>query len=126
MPKAAKFLGAAVCTALVTAMAFLAAPNPADAEAAADVVRGNGCIFFDANGTAFVDPDARVQIVATNNRRGNANVYCQGSLPAGATLPSRAMHFDFDNTGFSCLAGDDWKMTVTPSGRASFTCHVPI
>lgn len=90
------------------------------------MVRSSGCVFFDANGTPWVDADSRVQIVSTNNPRGNRSAYCQGSLPAGAALPDRAMHFDNSNTGYVCLAGDDWKMTVSPSGQASFTCHVPI
>jgi hypothetical protein len=96
------------------------APAPG---AAADVLRTNGCVFFDANGTAWFDADARIQIVTTNNPRGNQNVYCQGSLPAGATLPDRAMQFDFASTGFTCVGGQEWKMTVSPSGQASFTCH---
>jgi hypothetical protein len=40
----------------------------------ADVVRGNGCIGFDANGTPAFDPNANLQFVFTNNADGVANV----------------------------------------------------
>ncbi len=109
---------------LIAASAVAATHTPT--QPSADIARGEGCIFFDANGTPWLDADARVQIVTTNNGRGNRNAYCQGSLPAGAALPTEAQHFDNSNTGYISLAGDDWKMTVSPSGRASFTCHVPI
>ena len=91
----------------------------------ADIVRGSGCIFFDDNGTPWVDATSDFQMVFTNNEDGDANVRCEGYLPEGAALPDRALHFNFDNTGFVCLGGDEmWKMTVTPSGRATFTCHL--
>ena len=101
-------------------------PSSATAEGA-DVVRyEGGCVFFDANGTPWVDPAATIQYVVTNNGRGNRNVTCHGELPAGATLPTSAMQWDQSNTGFTCLGGDDWSGVSISSGNASFTCHQPI
>ena len=106
---------------LVSALLTMSASIFADP---ADVIRSNGCIFFDDNGTPWADSTADLQFVFTNNEDGNANVRCEGYLPEEAALPERALHFNFDNTGFVCLGGDEsWKMTVTPSGRATFTCH---
>ena len=96
-----------------------------DVKAAADIVRGTGCFFFDANGKEHFDPSANSQIIFTNNPKGNAIFRCDGHLPDGAPAPSRAMRFNHSNTGFECLGIDDWTMVVTPSGRGSVTCHIP-
>jgi hypothetical protein len=98
--------------------------SPASEAMQADIIRGLGCNFFDANGSLYHIPGARLE-VHTNNARGNTNVMCQGSLPDGAALPSRAMQFSFDNTGFTCNGSTNWKGQITPSGRFSFTCHLP-
>lgn len=91
----------------------------------ADIVSGQGCVGFDANGAPWYDPNAEFKIVFTNNPNGNANVKCTGHLPDAAPLPDRAMHWDFNNTGVPCLGGDEkWKAVTTPNGAFSFTCHL--
>jgi len=120
-----KFLKFFAVLLAAAALILTVTPGTGVVRASADIVRGTGCVFFDANGTPFVDPAATFQIVATNNGNGTVNARCQGTL-TGGVLPSKAMHFDGPSTGFTCLGGvDEWKMTVTPSGNGSFTCHIP-
>lgn len=98
---------------------------PAFAEPA-DIVRDNGCYFFDALGDPYFDPSAEVQFVFTDSDNDNVNVSCKGIL-TGGVFPSSAMHFDAQSTGFGCVnsGNEDWKSVTTPSGRAHFSCHVP-
>ena len=68
----------------------------------ADVVREDqGCTFFDGNGDPIA-VDCTVQRVYTNNEKGTFNLWGKAHLPEDAVLPERAMHFGFDNTGFTC------------------------
>lgn len=95
-------------------------------EEQATVMRSTGIAWFDGNGTLTFVPDANVQIVITNNGNGNASVRAHGTLPAGAALPDRAVHFTDESTGVACGLGFvDFKGTTSPSGQFSVTCHAP-
>ena len=89
----------------------------------ADVIREDqSCVFFDGNG----DPagvDCTVQRVHTNNDKDTWNLWGKAVLPEGAVLPDHAMHFDYDNTAFTCDGSEDWKGTLTPNGRFSISCR---
>ena len=91
----------------------------------ADIIRDNATLVFDANGTPFLDTNGSCQIVSTNNNQGNRNARCEGQLPAGAVFPTRAIRWNYANTGFTCLGSTHWQQVVTPSGRAVDTCHAP-
>ena len=88
----------------------------------ADVVRSDGTLIFDATGTPFVDPDGQCQGVTSPS--GVVTSRCQGRLPVGAVLPSRAVIWDFATTGLTCLGSTEWQQTVTPSGSATDYCIV--
>lgn len=120
-----RFLGVTASVLALATLGAVAFGADATPPSSADIVRGTGCVFFDATGAPFEDPGAAFQVVSTGNARGNTTVTCHGSLPAGAELPTRAMHWDFGNTGFTCLEEGDWNGVTTPSGQASFTCRAP-
>ena len=106
-----------VCALFVLVVGLSAlTPGPAD------VIRDDqACVFFDGNGEP-VGVDCTVQRVYTNNDKGTWNLWGKAVLPEDAVLPDRAMHFDFDNTGFTCDGSEVWRGTLTPKGRFSISC----
>jgi hypothetical protein len=94
------------------------------ADAQADVIRSDGILWFDGAANLVFVPDADVQLVRTNNARGNVNVRIHGTLPGGAVLPSQAVHHSTESTGFTCF-GMEFKGVTTPSGQFSVTCRGP-
>ncbi len=123
----AGFGGLAVIASVTAFTTATDTPVPANALDQATIIRSTGTIWFDGNGTPTVIPDGNIQIVATNNGRGNVNVRAFGTLPAGAALPATAMHFDNANTGFNCGFGGTIRFSgvTTPSGQFSFRCKAP-
>jgi len=118
-----QFISLSLCS--LTALTAALVVPVSGAHAAADIVRGSGCAGFDANGTPAFDPAAQVQVVFTNNKNGVANARCEGNLQPGQVLPTKALKFNFANTGFFCLGGDEtWQEVVTPSGNFSLICHL--
>jgi hypothetical protein len=114
-----------ILTCLVALVAFtVATPGTSADDVAPAIVAGVGCGFFDANGAFWGSGDGHV--VHTQSANGNSNLYCNGTLSPGAVLPTRAMIWTNENTGFICGNGIiQFKGTTTPSGHFSFTCHGP-
>lgn len=115
---------AAIVVSLVVVSAFA---ESSSGSAKPQIIRDLGCIFFDANGTEFIDGAAEIQIIYTNTQSGAYAITCRGELPEGAVLPTEVMHWDpADKSEYACQPGaevDEWRMTIFPSGTARFTCH---
>jgi hypothetical protein len=107
-------------------LALAAAYAPAQSSQAA-IFNSTAVFWFDGDGNALLIPDANIQVVVTNNSRGNVNVRGFGTLPEGAVLPTRTMHWDNENTGYICGFGGtvEFSGVTTPSGQFSFTCKAP-
>ena len=81
--------------------------------------------MLDGNG-GFVFASSDHQVV-TNNTRGNLTLKC--SVKGVANDTGKAAHFDFASTGIPCStslgATENWQETVSNSGNATLTCHLP-
>lgn len=86
------------------------------------VISAQGCIVFDASCSTLVfATDAEIRFVLNPN--GNSKGQCEGTLPAGAVLPTDgAVHCD----GFACFDGigttNDSRETISPSGQFTIQC----
>jgi hypothetical protein len=107
-------LGAAT---LLTLGALPVAAEPAD------VHRQSGATAFDATGAGWFDPNARVQVVTTNNGKGGFTVRYHGTLPAGAVLPAKAIRWTSDDLPNTCNGAHNWQEILRPNGTYSFICH---
>ena len=117
--KAVTIFAGAFCTALVL-VAATAAPGPAV------IISPGFFVGFDANGTPLLVPAENGQIVITNSANGNVNAHGTARLPDGAALPSKTMHWNNANTGFTCQPiSFDFKAITTPSGHVTLNCHGP-
>jgi hypothetical protein len=97
-----------------TLVAWTAAPT--------QIIRGNSCAVYDANGVSYLDTECRIQRVHTSN---GYLVQAQGTLPEGAALPDRSLKRDYTelNPDGCFLPGDRGMTTLTPSGNFNISCH---
>jgi hypothetical protein len=128
-PKLAAALTAAALAALAAVLILptAKADPPADKPGAV-VINDQGCGLFDGNGGfAFADSD---HVVVTPS--GNQHLKCRADVTPPAS--GKAVHYDTDNNPFGpgtvCaivtpagfVTTEDWRETVSASGRATLTC----
>jgi hypothetical protein len=113
---------------MLVALAFLALAwltAPAYSQAAVVHVSPGSCGVIDGAGV-IVLISGLVQAVESDS--GNVTLHCAGTLPSFATVPATATHYDGNTTPILCAtpfgATNDWKETVTPSGRVSLQCKI--
>lgn len=120
---------------VVTSLAALIAGGISVAQAAPAVAtRSDRCGLLDGNGVPYLVTDANsLKMTHTQSANGNATYQCSADVtPADS---GSAAHFDFDSTGFQCAIPDPgsftdrmtehWEETVSASGEATLTCHLP-
>jgi hypothetical protein len=117
---------------MVASLAALIAGGISVAQAApATVTRTDGCGLLDGNGVPQFATDAKM--TTTQSANDNATFQCRADVtPADS---GGAAHFDFDSTGFKCAIPnpesftdhmtEHWEETVSASGEATLTCHLP-
>ena len=117
---------------VVLAGAFLATAPSVGSATPASPGKGSGCLVGDANGDYYFDAACKTHDVLKLDKDGSVQFYSYqdaGQLPAGAALPSSAIHTTTEaclNFGGSVgvLCGTIVE-TVTPSGayKDSFRYH---
>ena len=74
----------------------------------------------------FVDEDAKVTQVETNNNKGTSKVTCTGNLPDPSLAPKKAQVYTPENSFRGCTVNGvettDYHAVVTPSGKAHLVC----
>jgi hypothetical protein len=122
---------ALVCgvTLVLSVLAVAVAGMGVSAKAAsAVVIRGNTCFVFDGNKNV-VETTGSVSVVTTGN---TSQITCIAKVPPSST--GKVVIYNFSNTGESCETSQSditgslptlqWLEVVTPSGRATLTCHL--
>lgn len=111
--------------AMLSAVLMIALGSSSVSAEPALIITDQGCGLLDGNGSG-VAATSDHQVV-TSNDRGNLTLKC--SVKGVANDTGKAVHFDFDSTGILCGtffgATDNWKETVSNSGNATLTCHLP-
>lgn len=107
----------------VLAMALLFASwTKAQKIEAAIRISDAGCEILDGAGNSFIAD--RDQVVITSS--GNENLICKAKGIPNST--GKAVHYNFENTGFLCLTDvnttDQWHETLSPSGVANVQCKL--
>lgn len=119
---------------VATSVAMLIAGGISLAHAAAmHNVPDPACGLLDGNGNVALTSNDKITF--TGNANGNATFQCKADVtPADS---GGAVKFDFESTGFSCGVPNPadpsqpsrmtqhWEETVSASGNATITCHVP-
>lgn len=80
---------------------------------------GSGCLVSDANGVYHSDPSCSFHVITQRDGNGRLLMYQyqdQGQLPAGAPVPTSAIHHDFVFGNQRC------SETTAPSGQYSSRC----
>ena len=119
---------------MATCLATLIAGGISVAQAAPAVVTRteDGCGLLNGNGVPQFATDAKM--TTTQSANGNATFQCRADVTPAAS--GGAVQFDFNSTGFSCgVPNPDpvkesqmtqhWQETVSASGEATLTCHLP-
>jgi hypothetical protein len=96
-----------------------------EAQAQAIVINDQGCGLLDGDGNfVFASSD---HTVITNSANGNCHLKC--SVKGVGNSTGKAAHFDNASTGLPCGTAcgltNNWRETVSASGNATLTCHVP-
>ena len=97
-----------------------------EAQAQAVVISDQGCNLFDGDGNLV--PASSDHQVNTTNVNGNCLFKCSVKKVANST--GRAVQYDFASTGvlcsmYSCGVTTHWHETVSASGNATLSCHLP-
>ncbi len=99
----------------------------------AAVSRAEGCGLLDGNGVGQLGTNSKITF--TQNPNGNATFQCRADVTPATS--GGAAHFDLDSTGYECAVPDPldaakedqmtkhWEETVSASGEATLTCHLP-
>jgi len=87
----------------------------------------NGCGLCDANFDLWFSDDCEAKLIFTDGVPEGMVISGSATLPEGAAIPDRAMHYQSQDCGFSgCfVVGDESKWTLTPTGRTNFWCRIP-
>jgi hypothetical protein len=110
-----------VFTAVIALSIMLISWNKAKTVEAAVHIDGFGCALFDGDGNLALATGTSAVITSQG-----IHIKCQVKGLPNST--GKAQHFDFDNTGFTCIGEDEptWHETVSASGNATLTCNVPL
>jgi hypothetical protein len=110
---------------VASALAGLTLLAASGAQAQAVVINDDGCTLFDGDGN-FVLASSDHQVI-TNNSNGNCLVKCSVKKVANST--GRAVQFDFLSNSIPCNTPcgptTHWHETVSATGNATLTCHLP-
>jgi hypothetical protein len=108
------------CSGLAIAIAAM----PAMADNGAVVIQGAGGTLLAADKSFFTTSDGCTYVA---NHSGNTLSSCHAQQPTSVPNPSKAVIFNYGNTGVICLADGvptkDWQEVVSSTGYASITCH---
>ena len=76
----------------------------------------------------FVDLNATVTQVETNNKKGTSKITCTGNLPDPSDAPKKAQKYTPANSFPGCTVNGvpttDFQAVVKPSGKAHLVCIV--
>jgi hypothetical protein len=108
------------CGSIAIAMCAM----PAMAANGAVVLHDAGGTLFAADGSLFSTSNGCTYVA---NHAGHTLSSCHAQQPTSVANPSKAVIFNFSNTGVLCSANgvltQNWQEVVTPNGSVSITCH---
>jgi hypothetical protein len=106
---------------------FILKASPAHAQGATVIREDNRCGVFDSNSTIFT---TGYQAVISKSHNGNISLTCKAKDVLNTT--GKVLTFNYENTHIPCVYWDgshlhisyDWTEVLTPSGNASYVCHL--
>ena len=115
------------CASTLTLVASLMLVTPAANADPAIIITDFACGLLDGDGFGFGTTDTKV-VSSQNGKPGNRNINFKCHATGVPNSTGKAVHWNFDNTGFTCgtLFGSttDWKETVSAGGKAVLTCKI--
>src|SRR5690349_1838568 len=109
---------------MFVAGALALSSRPARADGAL-IIQNAACNVPDANCAPVTIID--VGTTFSQQPNGNSKASCEGTLPAGAALPTQgAVHCDGSTNPLTCSTTfgvtSNWKATISPSGQVNLQC----
>ncbi len=116
-----------LCASTLTLVASLMLVTPAAYADPAIILTDFGCGVIDGDGNGFFTTDTKT-VSSQNGKPGNLNITLKCHASGVPNSTGKAVHWNFNNTGFSCGtqfgSTTDWNETVSASGKAVLTCKI--